>query len=73
MRSHNLAIGGRCTDDLTCGRTKVFYRYRHLVESIFARLKHYPAIATRNDKLQKNDANTLTLACSIRWLTMWVD
>ena len=27
------------------------YKYRHLVENIFARLKHFRAIATRYDKL----------------------
>lgn len=30
------------------------YKYRHLVENIFARLKHYRAIATRYDKLERN-------------------
>src|SRR5690606_6259484 len=30
------------------------YRYRHLVENAFARLKQYRAIATRYDKLKRN-------------------
>ncbi len=28
------------------------YKYRHLVENAFARLKHFRAIATRYDKLK---------------------
>ena len=28
------------------------YKYRHLVENVFARLKHFRAIATRYDKLK---------------------
>jgi len=46
------------------------YKYRHLVENAFARLKHYRAIATRYDKLQRNYASTLALACCIIWLPM---
>jgi transposase len=30
------------------------YRYRHLVENAFARLKHYRAVASRYDKLKRN-------------------
>jgi transposase len=30
------------------------YKYRHLVENIFARIKHFRAIATRYDKLTRN-------------------
>lgn len=46
------------------------YRYRHLVENAFARMKHYRAIATRYDKLERNYASMLTLACIIIWLPM---
>ena len=46
------------------------YKYRHLVENIFARLKHYRAIATRYDKLQRNYTSMLALACSMVWLPM---
>jgi len=49
------------------------YKYRHLVENVFARLKHYQAIATRYDKLQRNHASILALACCIIWLPMWFD
>lgn len=40
------------------------YKYRHLVENVFARLKHFRAIATRYDKLKRNDASMLVMACS---------
>ena len=30
------------------------YKYRHLVENAFARLKHFRAVATRYDKLKRN-------------------
>ena len=46
------------------------YKYRHLVENIFARLKHFRAIATRYDKLKRNDASMLAMACSYIWLPM---
>ena len=45
------------------------YKIRHLVENIFARLKHYRAIATRYDKLARNYKATLLLTCSLLWLT----
>jgi len=46
------------------------YKYRHLVENAFARLKQYRGIATRYDKLQRNYASMLALACCIIWLPM---
>ena len=46
------------------------YKYRHLVENIFARIKHFRAIATRYDKHKKNYASMLALACSWMWLPM---
>jgi len=49
------------------------YKYRHLVENVFARLKHYRAIATRYDKLERNYASTLALGCCLVWLPMWTD
>lgn len=53
-------------DDMDWG----LYRYRHLVENIFARLKHFRAIATRYDKLKRNYASMVALACSYLWLPM---
>ncbi len=46
------------------------YKYRHLVENVFARLKHFRAIATRYDKLKRNYRSMLALACSFLWLPM---
>jgi transposase len=46
------------------------YKYRHLVENVFARLKHFRAIATRYDKLKRNYASMLAMTCSFIWLPM---
>lgn len=46
------------------------YKYRHLVENVFARLKHYRGIATRYDKLQQNYESTVSLGCCMIWLSM---
>ena len=46
------------------------YKYRHLVENAFARLKQYRAVATRYDKLARNYQSTVALACSMIWLPM---
>ncbi len=46
------------------------YKYRHLVENIFARLKHFRAIATRYDKLKRNFEAMLALARAFLWLPL---
>ena len=46
------------------------YRYRHLVENAFARLKQYRAIATRYDKLKRNYESMVAIACGYLWLPM---
>ena len=46
------------------------YKYRHLVENIFARLKHFRSIATRYDKLKRNFEGMIALACGFLWLPM---
>ena len=46
------------------------YKYRHLVENIFARIKHFRAIATRYDKLKRNYQSMVALACGFMWLPM---
>jgi len=46
------------------------YKNRHLVENIFARLKHFRSIATRYDKLKRNFEGMLSLACSYIWLKL---
>ncbi len=46
------------------------YKYRHLVENAFARLKHFRSIATRYDKLKLQFESMLALACAMIWLPM---
>jgi transposase len=46
------------------------YKYRHLVENFFARLKHFKSIATRLDKLKRNFKGMLSLACAFIWLPL---
>ena len=46
------------------------YKYRHLVENLFARIKHFRAIATRFDKLKRNYASVVAMACAFLWLPM---
>ncbi len=41
------------------------YKYRHLVENYFGRIKNYRAIATRYDKLEQNYASMVALAFTI--------
>ena len=53
-------------DDMDWG----LYKYRHLVENVFARLKHFRAIATRYDKLKRNYTSMVSLACAYLWLPM---
>ena len=46
------------------------YKMRHLVENLFARLKHYRSIATRFEKLARNFKSLVYLACSIIWIKL---
>jgi transposase len=41
-----------------------------LIENVFARLKHFRAIATRYDKLKRNFEGSMALACAFLWLPM---
>lgn len=52
-------------DDMDWG----MYRFRHLVENALCRLKHYRALATRYDKLRRNFASVVALACCVAWLS----
>ena len=49
------------------------YKYRHLVENAFARIKHFRAISTRYDKLERNYSSMVSLAFAIMWLPMVVE
>lgn len=44
------------------------YKLRHLVENLFARLKHFRSIATRFEKLARNFKAMVFLACTFIWL-----
>ena len=44
------------------------YKMRHLVENLFARLKHYRSVATRFEKLARNFRAIVYLACSLIWI-----
>jgi len=46
------------------------YKLRHLVENLFARLKHFRSIATRFEKLARNFRAMLFLACTFIWLKL---
>ena len=62
-RRKNRALGNETMD--WC-----LYKYRHLVENVFSRIKHFRAIATRYDKLERNFASMIALAFAIMWLPM---
>lgn len=62
-RRTNRAIGNEDMD-------WALYKYRHLVENAFSRIKHFRAIATRYDKLERNFASMLALAFVVMWLPM---
>ena len=46
----------------------VIYKFRHLVENAFCKIKDYRAIATRFDKLKRNFENNVALAFAYQWL-----
>ena len=62
-RKRNSTIGN---DDMDW----TLYKYRHLIENVFARLKHFRAIATRYDKLKRNYESMVALACGVMWWPM---
>ena len=49
---------------------KHLYKLRHLVENLFARLKHFRSIATRFEKLARNFRAIVYLACTFIWLKL---
>jgi transposase len=44
------------------------YKYRHLVENLFAKLKHFRSIATRFEKLARNFKAMVYIACTLLWM-----
>ena len=49
---------------------KYLYRHRHLIENLFAKLKNFRSFATRYDKLSRNFASTVFIACTLIWLKL---
>lgn len=62
-RKSNSRIGNEELD-------KEIYKLRHRVENLFARLKHFRAVATRYDKLKRNYQSMVTMACAYIWLKL---
>ena len=62
-RKRNSRLGNSTLD-------RGLYRVRHLIENLFARLKHFRSIATRFDKLSRNYASMLAFACAFLWLPL---
>lgn len=46
------------------------YKLRHLVENLFAKLKHFRSIATRFEKLARNYKAIVQIACSVLYLRL---
>ncbi len=46
------------------------YKMRHLVENLFARLKHFRGIATRFEKLARNFKAMISIACTFIYLKL---
>ncbi len=49
---------------------KHLYKLRHLVENLFARLKHFRSIATQFEKLARNFRAMVFLACTFIWIKL---
>jgi len=46
------------------------YKLRHLVDNLFARLKHFRGLATRYEKLARNFKAIVFIACMFIWLKL---
>ena len=47
---------------------KIIYKERNVVERLFQKLKHYRSIATRYERLARNDRAMLSLVATVIWL-----
>ena len=45
------------------------YKFRHRVENMFARFKHFRGPSIRFDKFKKIFVGTIALACAFVWLS----
>ena len=46
------------------------YKARHVVENMFAALKHFSCLATHFDKLKNSYIRNVALACAYVWLKL---
>ena len=58
------------SDNLNPEFDSYLYKLRHLVENLFARLKHFRSIATRFEKLSRNFKAMVYIACLFIWLKL---
>ena len=49
---------------------EALYKLRHLIENLFARMKHFRAIATRYDKRARNFMSFVYLAAAMIWVKL---
>lgn len=49
---------------------KDIYKARHVIENLFARLKHFRSVATRFEKLARNFKAVVVFACTFIWLKL---
>lgn len=49
---------------------KELYKARHLIENLFAKIKHFRSLATRYDKLKRNYASMVYLGCIFVWIKL---
>jgi transposase len=62
-------IPSRVTNRIQRNFEELEYRERHLVENLFQKLKNHRRLATRYDKLDRNFAALVALACCMIWLS----
>lgn len=43
------------------------YKYRHLVEHLFARIKYFRGLTTRFDTLKRDYVSVVAMACVFLW------
>ncbi len=62
-----IPIKKNTVDELNLGFDSHLFKQRHVVENLFARLKHFRSIATRFDKTLINYSSMIFLACAYIW------
>ena len=54
-------------DKINFGFDKFLYKFRHLAENLFSKIKHYRSISTRYEKTAINFASLIFISCIIIW------